>query len=141
MEANVTELMVFVRLLCQQDSVVKEIYDVNTLFDEQPYVDIDPKLFLKIYFDWKCNFNDMSELERLDQYKTELEYFKEQISYNLYELGKFSEKLIEHKRFIVRYHLAISRFNKLKHKIQALGLEKFEVALDLFHGNKKLIAN
>ena len=80
----------------------------------------------------------MADLEKLEQYKSELDHFKEQISYSLYELGRFSEKLIEHKRFIVRYHLAVSRLNKLKHKVQALGLEKFEVAIDLFHGNKRL---
>lgn len=35
----------------------------------------------------------------------------------MYELSKFSEKLSDHKKHIVRYHLAISRFNKLREKV------------------------
>lgn len=96
------------------------------------------KDLIKIYFKWKSNFLEMSEIEKRDLYKEELKASKDQLSFSMYELSKFSEKLSDHKKHIVRYHLAISRLNKLREKIQVLGLEQLDLVIDLYHGSRKL---
>jgi hypothetical protein len=54
--------------------VVEEIKKMNSIFEERSV--FNEKDLIKIYFKWKSNFLEMSEIEKKDLYKEELKASK-----------------------------------------------------------------
>jgi hypothetical protein len=74
MDINLSELIESIRVLLQQGSVVEEIKKMNSIFEERSV--FNEKDLIKIYFKWKSNFLEMSEIEKRDLYKEELKASK-----------------------------------------------------------------
>lgn len=74
MNINMAELIESIRVLMQQQSIVDEIKKQNSILEEKNI--FNEKDLIKIYFNWRSNFIEISEVEKLDRYKAELEEFK-----------------------------------------------------------------
>lgn len=112
LDINLEEFVNVLKELLKQKNLLDELKRKNPIFSEEP--DLNLKRFIKTFFKWKRNLTEISELEKNRNYLNELESFKEHLSNNMYELNKFSEKLLDHQQSLVRYHMSIHYFNLLR---------------------------
>lgn len=94
LDINLEEFVNVLKELLKQKNLLDELKRKNPIFSEEP--DLNLKRFIKTFFKWKRNLTEISELEKNRNYLNELESFKEHLSNNMYELNKFSEKLLDH---------------------------------------------
>lgn len=135
-EANLLELFEVIKTLLSQSNIVAQIKESKAYFSQFDKYVFTTDEFSSIYFSWKNNLIQISEIETNPQYLRELEemkhfYFFDQTSNSIFELSKFTKKLWEYQQKIVMYHSFVNNFSTFRREVQEVCIKNFGVVVDI----------
>ena len=135
-DIDLKEFFDVIKVLLNQNHLVAQIKESKNNFGQYDKYVFKTDEFSSIYFSWKNNLIQISEMEKHPQYLQELEHMKhfylfDQHSNSILELGKFTKKLWEYQHKIVMYHTFVQNFSAFRREVQEVCIANFSVAVDI----------
>ena len=135
-EVNLIEFFEVVKVLLNQANIIGQIKESKAYFSQFDKYVFTTDEFSSIYFSWKNNLIQISEIETNPQYLRELEqmkhfYFFDQTSNSIFELSKFTKKLWEYQQKLVMYHSFVNHFSNFRRDVQKVCIKNFNVVVNI----------